>query len=124
MRGRTLNRGPVPLQIEPSDTDQHVSVRFEVPAGKSTLRISIDDDFELGVESQLPPPGSASEGIRVLSESWTPERDRLSLEIAGVPGNTYQFNFSNARQIVSVEGAELDKGRSPETKASGSLSCR
>jgi hypothetical protein len=43
-----------------------------------------------------------------LSESWTAERDRLSLDLAGLPGNTYPFGLSNASQIVSIEGAELD----------------
>ena len=110
--GVTLNGHAIPYRLEPSDTDQHISVRFEVPEGKSTLRLRIDDDFglvfESGVESQLPPPGSASAGVRVVSESWTPERDRLSLDVAGIPGNTYEFDLSNASQIVSIQGAELE----------------
>ena len=104
----TLNGRAIPYRLEPSDADQHISVRFEVPAGKSTLRIRIDDDFEVGVESRLPPPGSASAGVRVVSESWTPDLDRFSLDVAGNSGNTYEFGLSNASQILSIQGAELD----------------
>jgi glycogen debranching enzyme len=105
----TLNGRAIPYHLETSDADQHVSVRFEVPEGKSALRMRIDDDFEIGVESQLPPPGSASAGVRVVSESWTPDLDRLSLDLAGLPGNSYEFDLSNAGQIVSTEGAEIDR---------------
>jgi hypothetical protein len=104
----TLNGRAIPYRLEPSDADQHISVRFEVPAGKSTLRLKIDDDFEVGVESRLPPPGSASAGVRVVSESWTPDLDRFSLDVAGNSGNTYEFGLSNASQILSIQGAELD----------------
>jgi hypothetical protein len=109
VKGVTLNGRAIPYRIEPSDADQHISVHFEAPAGKSTLHMRIDDDFEIGVESQLPPPGSASAGVRVVSESWTPELDRFSLDVAGLPGNTYEFGLSNASQIVSIRGAELDR---------------
>ena len=108
VRSTTLNGRAIPYRLEPSNTDQHISVRFQAPAGRSTLRIRIGDDFELGVESQLPPPGSASAGVRVVSESWSPELDRLSLDVAGLPGSAYEFSVSNTSQIVSVEGAELD----------------
>ncbi len=109
VRGVTLNGRAIAYRLEPSDADQHISVRFEAPAGKSTLRMRIDDDFELGVESQLPPPGSASAGVRVVSESWTPDLDRLSLDVAGLAGKAYEFDLSNASQILSVQGAELDR---------------
>ena len=46
--GITLNGRAIPYRLEPNDTDQHISVRFEVPEGKSTLRMRIDDDFGLG----------------------------------------------------------------------------
>jgi glycogen debranching enzyme len=105
----TLNGRAIPFRVAPSDADQHVSVRFEVPAGRSTLHMRISDDFEVSVASRLAAPGSASRGLRILSSAWTPERDRLNLDVAGVPGNSYEFSLSNVRQIVSAEGAELNK---------------
>ena len=109
MQSATLNGRAIPYRLESNDADQHVSAHFEVPAGKSKVHIRIGDDFELSVASQLPTPGSASRGLRILSSSWSPERDRLELDVTGVPGNVYEFSLSNASQIVSVEGAELDK---------------
>jgi glycogen debranching enzyme len=105
----TLNGRAIPFRVEPSDVDQHASVRFELPVGRSTLRIRISDDFECSVASRLPAPGSPSQGLRILSSAWTPARDRLDLDVAGLPGNTYEFSLSNVREIVSVEGAELTK---------------
>ncbi len=111
MESATLNGRAIPYRIDSNDADQHVSTHFEVPAGKSALRMRFTDDFELGVASQLPAQGSASRGLRILSTSWTPERDRLDLDVAGLPGNTYEFSLSNAGEMLSVEGADLDKSR-------------
>jgi GH15 family glucan-1,4-alpha-glucosidase len=104
----TLNGRGIPYGLEPSDADQHASAGFEVPVGKSTLRMRINDDFQLGIESPLPALGSASEGLRIVSESWAPDRDRLDLDVAGVPGSSYELSLSTASQIASVEGAELN----------------
>jgi hypothetical protein len=109
VRAATWNGRPIPFRLESSDIDQHVSVNFVVPAGKSTLRMRIDSDFGLSIAPRLPPLGSASQGLRVLSESWTPEGDRLDLEVAGLPARDYELSVSNAAQIASAQGAELHK---------------
>jgi hypothetical protein len=105
----TLNGRANPYHVDLSDAYQHVSVHFEVPVGRSTLRLRFSNDFELGIASHLPPLGSTSDGLRILSTAWTPERDRLNLEVAGVPGNSYEFSLQNASEIISAEGAELNK---------------
>lgn len=107
VKAASWNGRPIPFRREPSATDQHVSVDLSVPPGKSTLRMKIDDDFGLTIAARLPPRGGASEGLRVISESWTPEHDRLDLEVAGRPGRDYEFRVSNADRLASVEGAEL-----------------
>jgi hypothetical protein len=95
--------------VEPNEADQHVSVRFNVPPGKSTLRIRLTDEFELGIEPDLPVMGSTSRGLRILSTAWTPNRDGLAIDVAGAPGSSYQLDVVNAVAISTVEGAELDK---------------
>jgi hypothetical protein len=105
----TLNGRAIPYHVNLSDADQHVSVHFEVPAGRSTLRLRFNNDFELGIASHLPPPGSTSEGLRILSTAWTPDRDRFNLEVAGAPGNSYELSLWSASEITSIEGAELNK---------------
>jgi hypothetical protein len=48
----------------------------------------------------------------VISQAWTPSRDSLTLEVAGMPGKQYQMGVWNAVQITSVDGAELVKTQS------------
>ena len=105
--GAEVNRRKVAFQVKKSDVDQHVSVQFPVAIGASTLRLRIRDDFGLSISPVLPALGSASQGLRVLSESWTPARDTLTLEVAGAQGRQYEIGMWNAAQVASVEGAEL-----------------
>jgi hypothetical protein len=105
--GVELNGRPVPFQIKKSDVDQHVTVQFPVAAGENALRIRIRNDFGLSLSPALPPLGSASQGLRVLSETWTPARDSLTLEVSGTQGRHYEVGVWNAAQVASVEGAEL-----------------
>ena len=67
----------------------------------------INDDFGLSIPARLPAPGSASQGLRVISESWAPEGDRLDLEVAGRPAMDYEFSVSNAAEVAATQGAEL-----------------
>jgi len=89
--------------------DQHVGVKFPVASGETRLRLRIRDDFGLSISPVLPALGSASQGLRVLSESWAPARDTLTLEVSGAHGRQYEMGVWNAAQVASVEGAELVK---------------
>ncbi len=84
-----MNGRRVPFQIKKSDVDQHVTVQFPVAAGENTLRIRLRNDFGLSLSPALPPLGSTSQGLRVLSESWTPAARQPD------PGN-----FRGPRQAV------------------------
>jgi hypothetical protein len=106
-----LNGKPVPFQVETRGSDQHVVVQFSVGAGKHFLRIQLLDEFELSEQSILPELGSESKGLRVLSETWSPSRDQLTLEVSGAAGGEYELEVRNAGLIQKVEGAEL--GRKP-----------
>ncbi len=105
--GVEMNGRKVPFQIRKSDVDQHVAVQFPVGAGQSTLRIRIKDDFGLSLSPVLPALGDASQGLRVISESWTPTRDSLTLELSGAQGKRYELGIWNPAQVSSVEGADL-----------------
>jgi hypothetical protein len=105
--GVELNRRRVPFQIHKSDVDQHVSVRVPMNTGPDTLRIRLKNDFGLSLSPALPPLGSASQGLRVISESWAPAHDSLTLEVSGSPGGQYEIGVWNSAQVTSVEGAEL-----------------
>ncbi len=102
-----MNGKRVPFQIKKSDVDQHVTIQVPVGPGENKLTIRLKNDFGLSLSSTLPSLGSASEGLRVMSESWTPGRETLTLEVSGAPGKQYELGMWNPAQVASVEGAEL-----------------
>jgi glycogen debranching enzyme len=93
-----------------SAMDQHVVVRFPVAKGSNKLHLAVRNDFGVSVSSALPPLGTASRGLRVLSESWSASKDKLEMEVAGMQGAMYELGVWNAAQLNRVEGAALTKG--------------
>jgi len=104
-----LNGKLVPFRLETNEEDQHVIVSFPVGEGQKFLRIIVQNDFGVSAASSLPPLGSQSRGLRILSETWSFARDQLSLDLSGVGGASYELKVWNPAQIQSVEGAELKK---------------
>lgn len=103
-----LNGKAVAYHVENNPMDQHVKVSVPITPGSSNLRIRLRNDFGLFLDSQRPALGTASEGLRVVSESWT--ADSLVLDLSGRAGRTYQLGVIDAEQIRSVRGATLGKG--------------
>ncbi|MFZ0542781.1 MAG: hypothetical protein WAL96_15250, partial [Candidatus Sulfotelmatobacter sp.] len=107
--GARLNGRALPFQIEANSSDQHVTVNVPITSSPNTVEIQIKNNFELGETSILPELGGTSHGLRVLSESWSPKRDTLTLVLSGARGESYELSAWNPDQISSVEGAELEK---------------
>jgi glycogen debranching enzyme len=107
--GAELNGRRVPFEVPANTVDRHATVRFEPGAGANNLRIRIRNDFGLILPANLPDLGSASEGLRVVSEKWSSSHATLSLTAAGRPGQVYRLGVRNPEQIESVEGAVLEK---------------
>jgi hypothetical protein len=106
-----LNGQPLPFKMQPNSNDQHLSVRFPVVGGSNSLVIRLKNDFGLALSNELPPLGSASRGLRVVSESWNAAKTQMTLEVSGLPGSRYQLDVWNPGQIASVEGGELVQGK-------------
>jgi glycogen debranching enzyme len=104
MNGRAL-----PFKMQPNSNDQHLSARFPVNNGPNTLVIHVKNDFGLALSNELPALGSASRGLRVLSESWNASKTQLTLEVSGRAGDGYGLDVWNPGQISSVDGAVLTK---------------
>jgi len=102
--GAELNGKPVPFHVAANEEDQHAMVRFEARGKSNTLKIRVRKDFNVGYDSRLPRLGSRSEGLRVLSQTWTPQRDTLTLELAGSAGAEYRLAVDPG-QLTSVDGA-------------------
>lgn len=100
---------PVAYHVQASDVDQHVDIRFSVGGAANTLRIRLRNDFGISYTPELPPLGGTSHGLRILSETWSPTRDSLALEVAGAASEAYQLGLRNSADISSVEGGVLMK---------------
>ncbi len=108
--GVRLNGRALAFRSEPNSADQHVSMNVPVIVGRSVIEISLQNNFELSESTTLPPLGSTSRGLRVLSETWTPNHDALRVEASGAGGGSYDLSLWGGEEITSVEGAELHKG--------------
>jgi hypothetical protein len=75
----------------------------------------ISNDFAVSATAALPPLGSVSTGLRILSETWSASRDQLTLNVSGSAGAQYQLSVWNAAQIERVEGGELKKSPDSST---------
>jgi len=109
-----LNGKPVPFQVETRGSDQHIVVQFPIGAGKHFLRIRLLDEFGYSEKSALPELGRASQGLRILSETWSASRDQLTLEVSGTAGSEYGLRVWNPGEIQSVEGAEFNPSAAKE----------
>jgi len=108
--GATLNGHPVPFHVEGNASDLHVLVRIPVSEGANSLHIRLKDDFGVAYDSTLPALGSISEGLRIVSETWSASPDRITLAVSGRPGREYRISVWNPAQVASVSGAKLTKG--------------
>ena len=114
--GAEFNGRRVPFLVETNGIDQHVIVKISVAGGSNSLKIRTRDDFGLGYSSTLPAIGSTSQGLRILCETWTPARDRLTLNTSGRAGSQYILSVWNGEQIAAVDGAKLHKTEEGRTE--------
>jgi hypothetical protein len=104
-----MNGRPLPFKMQPNANDQHLQLRFPVYGGPNNLVIHVKNDFGLALNSDLPPLGSASLGLRVIGESWNGSRTQLTVQLSGRPGRHYELGAWNPTQISTVDGASLNK---------------
>jgi glycogen debranching enzyme len=102
-----MNGRPVAFRVAANDEDQHVATHVSASGKSNTLTIRVRNDFGVSYESSLPPLGSPSQGLRMLSESWSSIRDTLTMDIAGVSGGVYELTVWNPSQPATVDGGEL-----------------
>jgi hypothetical protein len=69
----------------------------------------VKNDFGLALSNQLPPLGSTSQGLRIVSESWNAGRSQLTLDASGETSRSYDIEVWNPAQIASVDGGTVTK---------------
>ena len=108
-------------------SDEHVESEFTITGSAVTFRLRYAHDFGVSVSSALPPLGGESRSVRIISQSWSPALDAMTLEVAGVSGSEYSLGIWNADEVQSVEGGRfvetgpgrgIVQGRFPAGKAS------
>jgi glycogen debranching enzyme len=104
-----LNGRPLAFKVQPTQNDQHLLVRFPVSGSSNILTVRVKNDFGLTVTNELPTLGSASRGLRVISETWNNTRNQLTMEVSGRAGSRYELGVWNAGQVSSVDGGTLTK---------------
>lgn len=102
-----LNARAVEFRVVPNEVDQHVLIHTPLSAKTNTIHIRLKNDFAFSYNSVLPMLGENSQGLRVLSETWSSGRDSLSVTVSGISGRTYDLSLWNPQQIRSVDGAQL-----------------
>jgi len=107
--GVEFNGRALPFKVQSSAVDQHVLVRTTIASATNSLRIRLQDDFGFSYAGELPNIGATSQGLRILSETWTPARDRLTINVSGLAGGRYELSVWNPGQIASVDGGKLFK---------------
>lgn len=110
----TLNGRALTFRLEAHANDQHLIVAANLTTGTNTLKIRLRDDFAVTYAGHLPALGSMSQGLRVVSETWSALRDALTLEAEGTAGQTYALRVWGKEQIKSIEGARIMSGDSIE----------
>ena len=110
IRSVEMNGHAVPFHLATNPSDQHILTSVSAAKGTTTLRIRLTDDFGISYHAELPQLGTSGEGLRIISEEWTPSKDQLTLSVSGIPGRPYQLEAANASQVESVDGAEWTRG--------------
>jgi hypothetical protein len=103
----TFRGKPVAFRSEQHSTDQHLIVPVALAAGQNRLKIRLRNDFAVTAANGLPALGGSSQGLRIVSETWSPAHDTLTLETEGFPGRTYRLAVWGGDQVKSVDGARL-----------------
>jgi len=112
-----LNGHNLPFHVSAGASDQHAAMRFPLTQATSTVRIHLKNDFGVSFANALPALGSASQGLRVLSEIWNPSRTELTLTLSGLAGKTYELSIWNPLEIVALRGGRLPKNGDQGTLA-------
>ncbi|HEV2468122.1 MAG TPA: hypothetical protein VGS78_02930 [Candidatus Sulfotelmatobacter sp.] len=107
--GVEVNGRPIPFKVHLNQNDQHLEARFPVYGGPTTVVVHMKKDFGLTLTNKLPPLGSLSRGLRVISESWNGSKTALTLEVSGRAGDSYELSVWNPSEVSSVEGGNLTK---------------
>jgi glycogen debranching enzyme len=101
---------PIEFNVHSNSEDQHVTVQIPIHNGGTKIRVSLRNDFDLSISQPLPPLGEPSRNLHIVSQTWSPSRDLLTMQVSGTAGKQYDLAIWNPIQIASIDGAQLADG--------------
>jgi hypothetical protein len=117
--GTEVNGHNTALHSSKNSLDQHSAVSFPLNSGTNLVRLRIKNDFGLFLDSQLPPLAGASQGLRFVSESTSPDGKEIVFDLSGLAGHTYKIGIWNPGEISAVDGATIEQNEArPQLRVS------
>jgi hypothetical protein len=86
---------------------QYAPYACRAPIGTTKVHLPVTAEFGVSYRPQLPQLGSASEQLRILSETWSADHNQVALAVSGAPRHVYKLAVWNAAEIKNVDGATL-----------------
>jgi hypothetical protein len=103
--GLNASRRAIPFHVTATDDDQHVEIQTK-GSSRAVITILLRDNIGVAYDSTLPPLGSPSEGLRIVSQAWSASRDSLTLDVAGKTGSNYELGvFDNGKSLIAGQSA-------------------
>ncbi len=99
--GANTNNHATVFHVTANDQDQHVEARLS-SSGKSILTIRVRNDFGIAYNSEPSSSREPSQGLRILSQAWSTDRETLTLEVAGKAGGAYELGLFNWRDMEAA----------------------
>ena len=104
-----------------TDEDQHVEIQTK-GVEQAVITILLRDNIGVAYDSTLPPLGNTSQGLRIISQTWSAAHDTLTLDVAGKAGCDYELGiFDNGKSfqmLVTGVGGDLALPRRPKSRIS------
>jgi glycogen debranching enzyme len=103
--GPTAGRRAIPFHVTATDDDQHVEFESK-GSSKAVITILLRDNIGVAYDAALPPLGSTSQGLRIVSQTWSVAHDTLTLDVAGKADCTYELGiFDNGKSLMAGQNA-------------------
>jgi glycogen debranching enzyme len=96
-------------KITANENDQHVTFSVPLTGEETTVHLRVTGNFAMGYSYAPPLAGASSSGLKFVSREWNSNRDRLTVQLAGVAGESYNVPLFHAPSGIGVEGATITK---------------
>jgi glycogen debranching enzyme len=117
-----LDGRPLPFTVSANGYDQHLHAQLLLNGREQTLEVQTEGDVRVSYDSVLPALGAPSNGLRMVKETWSADREIWTMQFEAESGGTHELNLTGALEIRSVEGGEVLRGQDGSTRLRVQLS--